>query len=540
MAAQPAQAAHSDDMPLLASPAPHVGTDAISPDQSAWKRLLVNSPPAWAASPEALKPASASAAQRIPPFPWPSPSIQIFGPSAAMERAHGKQSSEDDEEIERFLSNCSFDGKLGTFHLGHFPLRTPSPRKRGSDANSWTPAQGGTCQMSPTVGSGTTASVQKFSDTETKDTPGVLWVSPESASPGERQDTKVKEQTGEPEVQVPLRSCSCCGRRFRASRLPVHEEICSRNAYKKRSVFESSRQRCEAVSGRWWSDCEDGRASNAQSSFRSPPQARNNSKRSPGMRRSNSTPLNQSRQPASPQKATPSPARPLSRNLAGASRFSTPGCSPNKAGVSTSRRPRSVSEGRFRCEAKGSSTSFRSVQQDGRATASRRAVSLGRRSSGASASGIGGHNAHGHAARHRASSSPQVPPAGTTSKSSGCGTGTAPNLGWGTVPAMPATPDKGQGSKGRNGYSQYENPVDGQSVQAANGSLLGSIIDDVAQLSAQVERLLSRRKDLLQGDVWNGRRSSLLDRSSEVLELSPSDSSTAHGGESCRSRFQLT
>ena len=30
------------------------------------------------------------------------------------------------------------------------------------------------------------------------------------------------------------------------------------------------------------------------------------------------------------------------------------------------------------------------------------------RSSGASASGIGGHNAHGHAARHRASSSPQV------------------------------------------------------------------------------------------------------------------------------------
>ncbi len=202
MAGQPAQAAHSDDMPLLASPAPHVGTDAISPDQSAWKRLLVNSPPAWAASPEALKPASASAAQLIPPFPWPSPSIQIFGPSAAMERAHGKASSEDDEEIERFLSNCSFDGKLGTFHLGHFPLRTPSPRKRGSNANcanSWTPAQG-TCRMSPTVGSGTTASAQKFSDTgdETKDTP-VLWVSPESSSP-ERRDTKVKPQTGEPEA----------------------------------------------------------------------------------------------------------------------------------------------------------------------------------------------------------------------------------------------------------------------------------------------------------------------------------------------------
>jgi len=63
----------------------------------------------------------------------------------------------------------------------------------------------------------------------------------------------------------------------------------------------------------------------------------------------------------------------------------------------------------------------------------------------------------------------QVPPARTTSKSSGYGTGlvtaysdtrycnsdsgamfagTAPNLGWGTVPAMPATPDKGEGSKG--------------------------------------------------------------------------------------------
>ena len=62
-----------------------------------------------------------------------------------------------------------------------------------------------------------------------------------------------------------------------------------------------------------------------------------------------------------------------------------------------------------------------------------------------------------------------MPPAGTTSKSSGCGTGlvteysetrccnsdagamfagTAPSLGWGTVPAMPATPDEGQGSKG--------------------------------------------------------------------------------------------
>lgn len=210
MAGQPAQAA--DDMPLLASPAPHVGTDAISPDQSAWKRLLVNSPPAWAASPEALKPASASAAQRIPPFPWPSPSIQIFGPSAAMERAHGKASSADeDEEIERFLSNCSFDGKLGTCQLGHFPLRTPSPRKRGSDANSnsWTPGQGGTCRMSPTVGSGTTASVRKFSDTETKDTPEVLWVSPESYASPERQDTKVKPQTGEPEAWQQHEHASC-------------------------------------------------------------------------------------------------------------------------------------------------------------------------------------------------------------------------------------------------------------------------------------------------------------------------------------------
>eukprot|EP00913_Durusdinium_trenchii_P019185 g18030.t1 len=58
------------------------------------------------------------------------------------------------------------------------------------------------------------------------------------------------------EVQVPMGSCRGCQRRFRANRLPIHEEICLRNAQKKRSVFESSRQRCEAVTGRWWSDSE--------------------------------------------------------------------------------------------------------------------------------------------------------------------------------------------------------------------------------------------------------------------------------------------
>ena len=80
----------------------------------------------------------------------------------------------------------------------------------------------------------------------------------------------LKCQEGGPSLNDLLRSCSSCGRRFRASRLPVHEEICSKNAGKKcggsepsarpfkrparRSVFESSRQRCEVVSGRWWSE----------------------------------------------------------------------------------------------------------------------------------------------------------------------------------------------------------------------------------------------------------------------------------------------
>lgn len=321
-------------------------------------------------------------------------------------------------------------------------------------------------------------------------------------------------------MQVPLRSCSCCGRRFRVSRLPVHEEICFRNAHKKRSVFESSRQRCEVVSGRWWNECEDVRSSHAQSSAFRSPQARRDSKTSPGTRRSHSTPLSKSRHtPTSPPKATPSPARPTRQVWSGQmSQKPSPNCSPYKVSASASRRPRSASEVRGHT---GGTSSVRPAR-DGR-TASRRAVSLGRCSS-ASATGIDG---TGSRVRHAQASCPG------TASNLGHDSG-ARNLGWGSVPAMPVTPEQNRlNEKGRS-----EGSTDG--TQVANGSLLGSIIDDVAQLSAQVERLLSRRKDLLQGagDLLPSRRSGFAcERSSEVLELSPSDSSTVHGGETCRSRL---
>ena len=207
------------DMPLLASPAPHVGTSEamVSPQSSAWKRLLVNSPPAWAASPETPSTATI-AAQRIPPFPWPSPNIQIFGPCGPCLLGQDTQIpqhsnfSEDEEEIARFLSHCSFDSetKLG---LG-VPLRTPSPRKRGSlDTTSytWTPGQMGSGAHS-TVGSGTTLdSAQRFRRDEIGETPATeSKVSPASfASPTAPQDVgdiprvvpREKGAHGEPEAQ---------------------------------------------------------------------------------------------------------------------------------------------------------------------------------------------------------------------------------------------------------------------------------------------------------------------------------------------------
>lgn len=545
-------------MPLLASPAPHVGSGEMSPQSSAWKRLLVNSPPAWAASPTSPAPETlpSTTAQRIPPFPWPSPNIQIFSPRGPcrlgqkpVAQGRTKPSSEEEEEIERFLSHCSLDsgGKLGLGQVDQVPVRTPSPRKRGSLATTsytWTPGQMGSCGAnSPTVGSGTPMdSAQRFrSDRGLGETPlRDAKVSPvRFASEVQRDvprdaprdvprdvpcDSKGPAQ-GEPEVQVPLRSCSCCGRRFRVSRLPVHEEICFRNAHKKRSVFESSRQRCEAVSGRWWNECEDVRSSHAQpSAFRSP-QARRDSKTSPGMRRSHSTPLNKSRHmPTSPAKATPSPARPTRQVWSG--QKPSPNCSPYKVSASSSRRPRSASEARGHT---GGTSSARPAR-DGRTTTSRRAVSLGRCSS-ASATGIDG---TGSRVRHVQAGCP-----GTASTTSGHDSG-ARNLSWGSVPAMPMTPEKQHRLNDLKGHSLHEGSTDGN-TQVANGSLLGSIIDDVAQLSAQVERLLSRRKDLLQGagDLLPSRRSGFAcDRSSEVLELSPSDSSTVHGGETCRSRLQ--
>lgn len=226
--------AHGEDMPLLASPAPHVGTGPTgSPDQSlqgAWKRLLVNSPPAWAASPDLKLPPSASA-QRIPPFPWPAaPNIQIFGPGRSLENETATKlptqtkpsCSEYEEEIARFLSHCdpkdsldslgSLDsGELGLGDLGDLgllgsdqPLRTPSPRKRGSASYTWTP---GICGTSPTLGSGTTAGSQRFRS-DRGETPGETpdAATPALTSPGPTPCEPKRRPPPEPEAQLTCQS----------------------------------------------------------------------------------------------------------------------------------------------------------------------------------------------------------------------------------------------------------------------------------------------------------------------------------------------
>ncbi|CAJ1331092.1 unnamed protein product, partial [Effrenium voratum] len=118
--------------------------------------------------------------------------------------------------------------------------------------------------------------------------------------------------------------------------------------------------------------------------------------------------------------------------------------------------------------------------------------------------------------RRSSAGSPLPSSRGSASTLPGHRPGSRPS--WGTAPAMPDAQD----SKGRMGDLHGPKTGSGRS----DGSLLGSIIEDVAQLSAQVERLLSRRKDLLRGEEM--RRS---DRSAEVLELSPSDSSTGPEGD---------
>ena len=171
-----------DDFPLLASPAPHVGQVSPVPrlaseprnegpdspsgaEASPWKRtlswrqLLVDSPPAWAASPETHTMGSGVDARRAgapspqPPFPWPAPSLNSLSSCpepprlppnlrhATQEAVHaeniGTFSQDEEQEILRFLSHVSKSPKTQSasvdrgFAVNH-PPKTPSPRRRRS------------------------------------------------------------------------------------------------------------------------------------------------------------------------------------------------------------------------------------------------------------------------------------------------------------------------------------------------------------------------------------------------------------------------
>ncbi|CAJ1403976.1 unnamed protein product [Effrenium voratum] len=468
-----------DDTPLLASPAPHVGTTPEAPPRErgianaslSWRNLLVNSPPAWAMSPEK------TTETRIPPFPWPAQNLPVprSPPRLGRDAARmSKFSEEEDEEIERFLNHCSFSSTAS--RREHLP-RTPSPKKGLDDTVSsvmWTPppklgedAMTASTTLAGMLGSGTrSASRARSCETET----------PDLTSPF----TPAKPRGVMEDAEALLRPCSCCGRRFRENRLPVHEEICFRNAAKQRTVFESSRQRCEAVSGRWWSAADEARRSHTMPAQRSP--ARPDARASPGMRRSPSAPTyHGGRQSASPD----GPSK-----YAGAGLGQSP---PVQA--SSARRSRSMPQGR-------------SKHSEGRSSAAWTFPHSAQTKSGMPRRSVSG--------RRSSAGSPLPSSRGSASTFPGHRPGSRPS--WGTAPAMPDAQD----SKGRMGDLHGPKTGSGRS----DGSLLGSIIEDVAQLSAQVERLLSRRKDLLRGEEM--RRS---DRSAEVLELSPSDSSTGPEGD---------
>ncbi|CAE7910058.1 unnamed protein product [Symbiodinium microadriaticum] len=351
-------------------------------------------------------------------------------------------------------------------------------------------------------------------------------------------------------VQVALRTCSCCGRRFRESRLPVHEEICYRNAGtgKKRSVFESSRQRCSAVSGRWWSTPE--RKSNAGSQSRqgqnsracSPQVSRQPSKGVPVVQRSRSTPTMQgTHSRRSPEGRSPRPSH--RRADASGPKQSTTTSPANKVFVTS---PVQKPERSRSCAGTRSRSRRESLRGAGRADLSR--------SHGHQAEAAPEHPAAARrtvsAERLRfTSSSPVAPDVSATTEPAQCGLGSEgrPQRAWGAVPAMPdlegfQSSEQATGTVFRARRSFAE--TDKQEALGNSGAagdapfgLLGSIIEDVAQLSAQVEKLLSRRKDVLKGSTghrYYARASS--DVRDAALELSRSDSSVAEGDAVAHSR----
>eukprot|EP00439_Symbiodinium_sp_Y106_P085790 s327_g29.t2 len=320
---------------------------------------------------------------------------------------------------------------------------------------------------------------------------------------------------------VALRTCSCCGRRFRESRLPVHEEICYAGAGKKRSVFESSRQRCSAVSGRWWSTPE--RKSNAASQSRqgpnsracSPQVSRQASKGVPVVQRSRSTPTAQgTHSRRSPEARSPRPSQ-LRADASGQKLSTTspagkvfvtsPVQKPERSRSCAGTRSRSSRRESLRGAdvSRSHGGSHQAVPEDTAAwiaqRAARRTVSAER-------------------LRFTPSSPSADVPAAPEPARLGLCSGRQPGPVWGAVPAMPDLEGRGPGTE----------KVEEAKPEAPSG-LLGSIIEDVAQLSAQVEKLLSRRKDVLKGTGprYYARASS--DVRDAALELSRSDSSAAEG-----------
>jgi len=562
-----------DDLPLLASPAPHVGlaspspagtspcdTPAASRQSLSWKRLLVNSPPAWAASPEhVVKP-------QVPPFPWPAQTSYIPDPPrlppslrqpdtetpskseqgeghsvdsekgldyASVAAAAGTSainnatrfSQDEEQEIFRFLSHCSMSSEEYAANKHHprgaVPPKTPSPRRRGSltqddtmvSTGVWTPFSATapseedssfSCRFREDVESAPWAKALAEGGDYAFTTPTKLTAAASLLSPplAMREAGRQAVELGE----VVLRSCSCCGRRFRESRLPVHEAICFRSAgtAKRRSIFESSRQRCTAVSGRWWSN-GDPQPTGNQSRQGHPPTT--SSPQVPGrgtpkgaqLRRSRSVPSTRTPGRRSPGRA-PSP-RPSQRRAEGAPKTSgaatrqAPTPSPQKP-----ERPRSCS-GIQQAKAevlRGQRDSVPRQRSDGPARRDvrsagppRRVVSVERRFPFTSPAE--------HAAR-----------VDVNSQSQGCAV---------QAPAAPSDTGRRLWSNSPEAATEV---VSAQGEKETSSGLLGSIIEDVAQLSAQVERLLSRRKDLLTGPQLRSR----MGQKEGQLELSPSDSGT--------------
>eukprot|EP00931_Biecheleriopsis_adriatica_P060501 TRINITY_DN36346_c0_g1_i1.p1 TRINITY_DN36346_c0_g1~~TRINITY_DN36346_c0_g1_i1.p1 ORF type:complete len:684 (+),score=108.32 TRINITY_DN36346_c0_g1_i1:66-2117(+) len=642
-----------DDLPLLASPGPNVGSPDPQEPFIDWKRLLVNSPPAWAASPRPSSEAKKSPLRSSPvppPFPWPAPHLpprrkaewSDLAPSSpprlvraatppqvpkeALESTAIRQDNldlsfdEQEQEIARFLGLCAENELPGddsgskAQEAAPRPLpaspRTPSPPQRAaasggkacSGSSSWTPSTGADFRSAPnsaaTSSSAAAAAAAPCnssldwtaaSSRVLNGTPAAGGASPRLQACSSQRETPPSARDaplgGDEEVREgALQPCSACGRRFRASRLPVHEAICIRNARssQRRSVFESKSQRTVEPPG-WWSSQEDLKASAWWE--RSPSKSSQQQGRRPASAGGVARRLPTSPPPRAPGSVA-SPARQRSRGAAphtGQQGMSSAQASPaplkavSRTASAPLQRPRPASEGRcgrgstmshqssgncFSCRSQMGSPSLGA--SPARPKGSRASASLStptdRRNLGRAGSATG-------SSRERSSfSAPRSPlksPATAPPATASASTVSAPRHGardvvrglwtelddqevlgglpgssvrceksWSTAPKSPPPPLRASSTAwgavpempSACGSSPKAQSTAAQESEASQGSLLGSIIEDVAQLSAQVERLLSRRHHLLEGREHAG--TLLRNSTEEVAELSPSDSST--------------